>query len=1442
MMSTMSGSLEVNEIKIIAEAGFEIAKFLNILETFTAQNKLKIASADKSLMDKSKVYHQSLALYSEDYINVLPLIDLMISLPCPFEINQTFFRFIIKNWRFAIEFDYAEEIKFGYLEFLRNTMDILTILKNHDVDMTIRELFTEEVFSLKPTNLNKQLENRQNAINMISMNLSCLNNEPELLDALQKFDDFDADNNFLARVVCYVKNVRLLMKFQTNETFGMDTIMMQMNLDNIIGKIIFIQQYSPQHVENFAYNVNVNLIHSMAIAAAGEFPAPNDRPSDENLLSLFYVSEIGASAIDPELINDSDQQEKFKIINPEVLNYIKNSNFMLVFLLKEIQNFDYKMLNYDDENFLDRMKQMKPLQKLINLYDNATVMILSYDRIDLRFLLRNIRETKDLFEKLEYLNCITERQWNSNRLQLNKIKDYYIEMLVLNQSNYADKKFTILEEISSVKKFSDLLLACIGSIESSDHADRLLRWCLNSKNCKELNMDQCLQLQQWMYKLKIYKAITELYKNDETSGNQQISWTGVMRMAENSPQVLVNYLINVKKNCELCLKLLEINPFKENNNECTKMLIECLNNKKLIGQHHLLFKIIEAYPGNMELLDFSLGFLRNIPALSYVTGILVAKNSMLQTNAIRYQKYLISTRIFECLESLEKYGHLWSLASRPLLIIEQFLMNSKIELLSKMIAKIRPEIRDQEPCSECQKTSRIMYQIGEMLVYDFDVHHKDMFITNECIDLLLKLYASKALDFQIVEVSSVPPSVRSNADVTSIDSLNSVHQLPKEIPPRENWIPDNATTCCMSCKRMKFSLISRRHHCRRCGNVVCGPCSPHKTLLPTYGDVSVRVCTDCVHLMEFERQKTESGLVAAKARTADDSQWKLTGDLHMDQTTRDEFSYEYIPNAGLCVAIQELHTQNDELSKFFLFHCHRLELLLRPIRGKINPEVDVILVSKMLKILAFAAKIRGSESEANIIIDHADIILKLAQNGCETIAVQIPMEPVNNVVMRTIINDLIKSENWNMALELSVKWGRTGAVGVFSAWGISLLKAGRYQMAREKISLVMQPIPGCSPKLAKEFIQELDGMTSVGSPSKYNFKRYNRSPTYIAEILEALETMKSISSLPLSAKPLKRSVTKVDLKTTESALNVLQVMDNLRKIADGDYGGAVWKASDKDEWRHGVLANNSFLEESIYYLITYGGNIDILNFLINNNLVRSALIFLRLQKISEEIFIQCVYAPILKNGRVPELIELLKEMSGSLVEWRNYILGICKHLERKRSFNCLYQLQILIDDNIRAGLTCIKFYLEGSKNFQELMSKNLHLEDAKRHLQTELEIADETKSTAIISDGISLKWDLKTINGYINSISLQQESSKYLADCESLGLPTLALMPKIFPEKVFTPPTLFGKIEEKSQVAILIIVCGHSIESGFGLSYRFVVKLICFFLRLNNFVNISYST
>ena len=75
--------------------------------------------------------------------------------------------------------------------------------------------------------------------------------------------------------------------------------------------------------------------------------------------------------------------------------------------------------------------------------------------------------------------------------------------------------------------------------------------------------------------------------------------------------------------------------------------------------------------------------------------------------------------------------------------------------------------------------------------------------------------------------------------------------VPK-IPPE--WVPDSEFFSCQGCHR-PFKFYRRRHHCRACGNVLCGRCCDTKMPLPFTEWKPVRVCKQCVWRMQSWKGK-----------------------------------------------------------------------------------------------------------------------------------------------------------------------------------------------------------------------------------------------------------------------------------------------------------------------------------------------------------------------------------------------------------------------------------------------------------------------------------------------------------------------------------------------------------------------------------------------------------
>jgi transcription elongation factor Elf1 len=59
-----------------------------------------------------------------------------------------------------------------------------------------------------------------------------------------------------------------------------------------------------------------------------------------------------------------------------------------------------------------------------------------------------------------------------------------------------------------------------------------------------------------------------------------------------------------------------------------------------------------------------------------------------------------------------------------------------------------------------------------------------------------------------------------------------------------SWVPDEEGVGCSIC-HVIFTITKRRHHCRKCGALVCGNCSDHFMVVPEIGNTEVRVCDNC---------------------------------------------------------------------------------------------------------------------------------------------------------------------------------------------------------------------------------------------------------------------------------------------------------------------------------------------------------------------------------------------------------------------------------------------------------------------------------------------------------------------------------------------------------------------------------------------------------------------
>ncbi|EPY79478.1 pleckstriny domain-containing family F member 1 isoform 2-like protein [Camelus ferus] len=161
---------------------------------------------------------------------------------------------------------------------------------------------------------------------------------------------------------------------------------------------------------------------------------------------------------------------------------------------------------------------------------------------------------------------------------------------------------------------------------------------------------------------------------------------------------------------------------------------------------------------------------------------------------------------------------------------------------------------------ECRKKAkpRIFFLFNDILVYGSIVLNKRKYRSQHIIPL------------EEVTLEPLPETLQAKnrwmiktakkSFVVSAASATERQEWISHIEDTEHaapWIPDKATDICMRCTQTRFSALTRRHHCRKCGFVVCAECSRERFLLPRLSPKPLRVCSLCFRELAAQKRKEE---------------------------------------------------------------------------------------------------------------------------------------------------------------------------------------------------------------------------------------------------------------------------------------------------------------------------------------------------------------------------------------------------------------------------------------------------------------------------------------------------------------------------------------------------------------------------------------------------------
>uniref|UniRef100_A0A8C2U4P2 Zinc finger FYVE domain-containing protein 26 n=1 Tax=Coturnix japonica TaxID=93934 RepID=A0A8C2U4P2_COTJA len=876
-------------------------------------------------------------------------------------------------------------------------------------------------------------------------------------------------------------------------------------------------------------------------------------------------------------------------------------------------------------------------------------------------------------------------------------------------------------------------------------------------------------LQSRKKELQVYQKILNLQNEPVWS-----DWQDLKKACTDDPRAIMNIILKAK-DYELCEEWGHLYPVPREDliSLHREHLLHLLEMGDMEKASQLLQRIED--PGIcLAISEQSLDQHPSLAASHFLADYLTTHFYRNLTTARRNEIHALymGSKVLLTLPELSRVNY-FHLSSRPLLMVEQLLMNMKVDWVSVAVQTLHQLLGGQEVGFAVEDIDNLLSKYAEKAL-DFPFSLKE-----RRSDSVIRIQESLS---QVLEGETMSRSGSSELSLAGFTGKVSVPFFcvtvsasprerslqqnfseefvpPEKPPPKQQWIPDDTETICMVCKTERFTMFNRRHHCRRCGRLVCSSCSTKKMAVEACRENPARVCDQCYsyynreHLPETSNNEYSTVVRIPRAAALE---WFLSLNEEENEIVRSEFYYEQAPSSSLCIAILSLHSNSIVCGHQLIEHCCKLS------QGLTNPEVDAGLLMDIMKQLLFSAKmmfVKAGRSQDLALCD--SYISKVDVLNILVAAAYRPVPSLDQILLPSAVtrlrNRLLEAEYYQLAIEVSTKSGLDPS-GAWHAWGMACLKAGNLSSAREKFNRCLKP--------------------------PVDLNQLSHGSRLVQDVIQYLES---------TVKP-------VLIQDDDYFATLRELEATLRT-----------RSLSLEMMSEGKVQHNSYYQECLFYLHSYGTNLAIISFYMRHDCMREALLHLLNKESPSEVFIEGIFIPSYESGKLHMLENLLETIDPGLESWGMYLIAACKYLQKKNYYHILYELQQFMKDHVRAAMTCIRFFTHGAKSYTELGAKQTWLIKIKDHLKVYLQEVSRSSGRKKMVYTFRKKMSATDVSRHINTVDLQMEVTKFLHRCEISGSSQMAGS---------SLPTLFGNNNMKMDVACKVMLEGKNVEEGFGIAFR----------------------
>ena len=510
------------------------------------------------------------------------------------------------------------------------------------------------------------------------------------------------------------------------------------------------------------------------------------------------------------------QNWKSRIVKPSLLRYLEGHCWLLSYIVQRIHEESPTILETDCESTqrtacLENIFNSTWAKNLSALFSDNRVLASVHENLSLNTLwsfFEKFLRSENYQECLAVINAMPDN-FLRNNVEMQFFKDKILSLLC------SKKDLNIINYIYQMKDINMLVQTILLNMHNwpIEVCEDALLHALHHNENEKLPSHCKIRMTETLCRVTIFKKILPYCENEVNL--KDATWFDVVNCTEKTdPGRVIQSLIQENK-FELCLEWLEYQSFfSEMHTLVTQdLFLGLLKNDEQNFKH--ASKLLQALPlsQSITMCKGVLKRIENIKAMKFVVEFLLKHCKT--TKTLKYRKALIGIEILDDLDDKEKKSYM-HLIKEPFLMLEQLLMNCKFEILQRTLNVIEKKLQQAD-------------------------------ISIENFDKVIRFYAGKSLDFRVAfQRDAIDAKIKDSQSLESNGQGGSEFMMPVNVPTKEEWVSNDKAKECSSCKEVIFSMFNRRHHCRRCGRVVCAMCSQDRMRVSGYpNSVPVRVCKDC---------------------------------------------------------------------------------------------------------------------------------------------------------------------------------------------------------------------------------------------------------------------------------------------------------------------------------------------------------------------------------------------------------------------------------------------------------------------------------------------------------------------------------------------------------------------------------------------------------------------